>query len=417
MTDTTATSEAAPLAGARLASLDFTRGVAVAGILLANIVGFGQPLLAYMWPGGFLTAPEPSDKWLWLAQFVLVDGKLRGLFTLLFGAGMVLFMDRAWARGQTRALQTRRLLILLLFGLAHYFLLWRGDILTGYAICGLAALWALRWPAHAQMSVGVIGYALGAIAQSFAHWMLWAATNGPLAGRADYAGVRAAAASMLSSERADAAAETALIIHGNWADLVAHSFAHHRWDWLIGLESGWTETLPLMLIGMALYRFGLFDGRIDPREQRRWGWIGLMAGAAATLALGLWAVAEGLTYTGTLFAFLGPQAFARLPMVIALAALLALWGPRATGWLGSRFAAAGRMAFSNYLGTSLAMVLVFHQAALFGTLDRPRLYLVALLGCAVMLAWSKPWLARFRYGPLEWLWRCLTYGKRFPFRR
>ena len=102
-----------------------------------------------------------------------------------------------------------------------------------------------------------------------------------------------------------------------------------------------------------------------------------------------------------------------------LAALLAQWGSSASGWLAERVSSAGRAAFTNYLGTSVVMLLVFHGWAggLFGQLGRTELYLVALATCALMLAWSKPWLERFRYGPLEWLWRCLTYGRKFPLRR
>jgi len=172
-------------------------------------------------------------------------------------------------------------------------------------------------------------------------------------------------------------------------------------------------------MGMALYRAGLFDGRIDRRTQRRWGWWGVGAGTLLTLALGLWTLADGLSYTGTMFAHLGGSALTRLPVVLGLAALLALWGPAACGWLGSRVTAAGRMAFSNYLGTSLVMLVVFQPWGLdqFGALDRPRLYLVVAACWVIMLAWSKPWLARFRYGPLEWLWRCLTYGRLVALRR
>lgn len=122
----------------------------------------------------------------------------------------------------------------------------------------------------------------------------------------------------------------------------------------------------------------------------------------------------------TQLVFNGVSGFLHLPMILGLAALLSLWAPTASqGWLGRRFVAAGRMAFSNYLGTSLVMMLVFQGWAggLFGELHRAGLLLLVALGWVLMLAWSRPWLAYFRYGPLEWLWRCLTYGKLFPLRR
>ena len=133
---------AAPLGASpdRIASLDFIRGIAVMGILAANIVAFGQPFAAYMYPDAFLTPHGEAENWMWVAQFVLVDGKMRALFSLLFGAGLYLFLEKAWARGQGRWLQVRRLLWLGLFGLLHFFLIWTGDILFLYAVSGLAVL-------------------------------------------------------------------------------------------------------------------------------------------------------------------------------------------------------------------------------------------------------------------------------------
>jgi len=148
--------------------------------------------------------------------------------------------------------------------------------------------------------------------------------------------------------------------------------------------------------------------------------IGIVAGIALTIPLALWPYNSGFDFFTTLVVFQALGRIGQLPMALGLAALLVLWAPSATrGWLGSRFSAAGRMAFSNYLGTSIIMMFVFHGWALglFGYLGRVELFGVVLLTWIAMLAWSKPWLARFRYGPLEWLWRCLTYGKVFPLRR
>ena len=92
---------------------------------------------------------------------------------------------------------------------------------------------------------------------------------------------------------------------------------------------------------------------------------------------------------------------------------------RASGWLAERISAAGRAAFTNYLGTSIVMLVLFHGwgVGLYGALGRTELHLVTLAAWVLMLAWSKPWLERFRFGPLEWLWRCLTYLRVFPLRR
>lgn len=142
-------------AGERIATLDFIRGIAVMGILAANIVAFGQPFDAYMYPAAFLTDPADPGGWMWIAQFILIDGKMRGLFTLLFGAGMYLFMEKAWARGATRGLQAWRLMILAVFGMIHFFFIWPGDILFYYALFGFIALACLRWSVKTQLWVGL----------------------------------------------------------------------------------------------------------------------------------------------------------------------------------------------------------------------------------------------------------------------
>src|SRR6478735_5872772 len=154
----------APVAGdERILALDFIRGIAVLGILFPNIVAHGDAILSYFWPPNLPGGATEADKAFWLFQLVLIDGKFRGLFTLLFGAGMVLFMERGWARGATRWLQARRLLWLGLFGLIHYFFIWTGDILFLYAVSGLVALAMLRWNARTQLKVGLIWYLVGSL--------------------------------------------------------------------------------------------------------------------------------------------------------------------------------------------------------------------------------------------------------------
>lgn len=147
----------------RIGSLDLMRGIAVLGILAANIVAFGQPFSAYMFPETFLVPAGDDGGWMWIAQFVLIDGKMRGIFTVLFGVGLYLFMERAWARGQTRWLQARRLFFLMLFGMVHFFFIWRGDILFYYAVIGFIALLCLGWSPKDQLKVGLLGYFAGAI--------------------------------------------------------------------------------------------------------------------------------------------------------------------------------------------------------------------------------------------------------------
>lgn len=408
-------------AGERLATLDFIRGIAVLGILFANITAFGQPYVAYFWPEALAEPATAGDKAVWLFQQVFVDHKFRGLFSLLFGAGIYLFMERAWARGGSRWLQFRRLFWLLVFGLAHYFLIWRGDILTPYAVCGMLALPLLRWPAKRQLKVGIVAYVLGLLLVTGLMGGQFAAANiAQVQARvpADQKEqIAAAPARTLKSARE----EVTLYREGSYGEIVATTVREESGQLVQEIVFvPLTETLALMLIGMGLYRLGFFSGAFDPARMRRWGWTGIIAGLSVSLAFALWPYLTGFDFFTTLFVFNSLDRIGQLPIALGLAALLVQWAPAATRTdLGSRFVATGRMAFSNYLGTSILMMLVFHGWALglFGRLHRVELFGVVLLTWIAMVAWSKPWLAHFRYGPLEWLWRCLTYWKLFPLRR
>ncbi|MFN3864272.1 MAG: DUF418 domain-containing protein [Erythrobacter sp.] len=407
-------------ASERIDTLDFIRGLAVMGILAANIIAFGQPMDAYMYPAAFLTDAGDPGGWMWIAQFVLIDGKMRGLFTLLFGAGMVLFMEKAWAKGATRALQAWRLVLLMGFGLIHFYFIWPGDILFGYGFLGLAALACMKWSTKTQLGVGLGAYLLGVIGYGVMMIFPWLVVETPL-GESSPAMLEQRAGMIAQMEQTLALSQvpSAAIASGDYAALVAHRFGAQAFDPLVMALFYCLETIPLMLIGMALYRMGFFTGAFARARLLRWGWAGVIAGGLAHLAIGLLMRADGFSYYGTLAAFMGLSPLPRLWMVLGLAALLVVWAPTATGWLGQRVRAAGRAAFTNYLGTSVVMLFMFHGWALglFGQLNRPQLYLVVVLAWVVMLAWSKPWLEHYRYGPLEWLWRCLTYRRLFPLKK
>lgn len=407
-------------AGARIDTLDFIRGLAVMGILAANIIAFGQPMDAYMYPAAFQTDPGDPGGWMWIGQFILIDGKMRGLFTLLFGAGMYLFMEKAWARGATRWLQAWRLLVLMGFGLVHFYFIWMGDILFGYGLLGLVVLACMKWSAKAQLGVGLGIYLLGTLAYGLMMIAPWLIVETPLGNSSpDMIAQRAQFIVDMQATLAASAAPNAAIAAGDYAALVAYRMGEQTFDPLIMSLFFSLETIPLMLIGMALYRMGFFSGGFAREKLLRWGWMGVILGGLVHLAIGLMMRADGFSFYGTLAAFMGMSPLPRLWMVLGLAALLVAYAPGATGWLGERIRAAGRAAFTNYLGTSVVMLLVFHGWALglFGQLNRPQLYIVVALACVLMLAWSKPWLDRYRYGPLEWLWRCLTYRTVFPLSR
>ena len=407
--------------GERIVTLDLIRGVAVLGILFANITAFGQPVTAYFWPEALPGGATMADRAVWFFQLVFVDHKFRGLFSLLFGAGVYLFTERAWARGSGRWLQFRRLLWLLVFGAIHYFLIWHGDILGSYAAAGMMVLPMMKWRPSRQLKLGIFLYVLGTL-------VFLAGFTG-----AYVASVNPEFAAKLPPDMAKSIAEApqkaleatpkdiALYGGDSYPAIVRHMVEDEAGGYINGLILvPLMETLGLVLIGMALYRMGFFSGGFDPAKMRKWGWRGLLGGLAFTALMALWPFVSGWQMFRTLLTFNELGRLAQLPIALGAAALLAVNAPRlAQTALGSRFVAAGRMAFSNYLGTSILMMFVFQGWALglFGQLHRPGLMLIVFAVWTLMLLWSKAWLAKFRYGPLEWVWRCLTYWQVFPIRR
>lgn len=414
-----ATDPLAPEDSNRLIALDIIRGFAVLGIVIPNIISLGQPMIAYSWPGGFLVPPGPLAEWLWGAQLVLVDGKFRGLFTLLFGAGLVLFLRRAEARGHGLALLARRLGWLGLFGFLHWALLWRGDILMSYASAGFVVLAFLRWDWTRQLALGLIGYAIGAIASMGASIPMARAAQGSFPPGSARASVQDALADFKVADLADARAETALIVAGDFGGAVHHALAHHLADLPGNTVTALFETVPLMLIGMALMGAGAFEVRGVGRAMKVKAAALWLAGTAASVPIALLAMAGGITYWDSMAAISGWLTLPQLASTLGLLGLLLAWSSSAEGPLARRLRDAGRCAFTNYIGTSALALALFSGwgLGLFGTLGRLELYALVPAFWAIMLAWPRLWLARFRHGPLEWLWRCLTYGRWLPLRR
>ena len=200
--------------------------------------------------------------------------------------------------------------------------------------------------------------------------------------------------------------------HGSLGDILSHRFvrdghldAEAVLDPVLGLRFAVLEYLPMMMIGAALYRMGFFGGGWSRRRMLRWGTAGVAFGIATSLALGLWLKQSGWLYDLNYFVFYGPVHILRLPMVLGYLALLVALAPQLVPTpIGRRFEAAGQMALTNYLGMSFVMALIFQGwgLGLFDRFNRFEQWGFLLLGCVLMLAWSQPWLARLRFGPLEW---------------
>ena len=398
---------------ARIAALDFVRGVAVLGILAINVTGFWGPLLATFNP--VLPQPPAGSGYggaLWfITAYVLFEGKMRGLFTLLFGASMMLFADAAERRGANADLmQVRRLLWLMLFGYAHYALLWWGDILLPYAVCGLIAF-ALRRLAPEPLAAAALLLFLASHGLEMIGDLAAITTESRVLAGHGTPAEAAEQAAMMGRIAASIGAD-GRVLHAGFLEALRLRLADAPFLPLENLGATFFETFPLMLLGMALLRMGLFTGEWDERTLRRMALIGIGAGGAMSAALIGWAALHHFP-PGAMFAVMGSlAAIPHLFMTLGyLAALLLLW-PRISGSAaGRRLAAAGRCAFTNYLGTTVVMSALFAGwgLGLGGMLPRAALPLVVLAGWALMLAWPQWWLARFGQGPLEALWRRLTW--------
>lgn len=393
----------------RIGALDFVRGVAVLGILAINVTGFWGPLLATFNPE--LPRPEPGGAAWFMAAYVLFEGKMRGLFTLLFGASMMLFADAAERRGANPDLmQVRRLLWLMLLGYAHYALLWWGDILLPYAVCGLLAFSLRRLAPEPLAAAALLLFLASHILEIPGNLAAIATEARVLAGHGTPAEA-AEQAAMMGRIAASIAADTR-VLHAPFLEAVHLRLASAPYLPLENLGATFFETFPLMLLGMALLRMGLFTGEWTASTLSRIALIGIGAGGAMSAALIGWAAAHQFP-PGAMFAVMG--SLAAVPHLLMttgyLAALLLLW-PRLEGTSAvRRLSAAGRCAFTNYLGTTFVMSALFAGwgLGLGGVLPRAALPLVVLCGWGVMLAWPQWWLTRFGQGPLEALWRKLTW--------
>ncbi len=394
-------------------SLDALRGFAVMGILAMNIIVFAMPEWAYITPLAY-GGETIKDKIAWFLSFIFIDGKMRGLFSLLFGASMMLVIERADAKGESaRKVHFARMGWLLIFGLIHYFFIWFGDILASYALIGCIAYLMRNWQPRRLIKWALIIAAIGFLlmgAQFFSLQYLQMAATAPGAS----AELIAQYQELIAQEdfSFNIAKELALY-RGNYGGIVAHRIA----EWHAPLTQALSmlpETLPLMMIGMAMKKNGFITGDKDSSVYRRWAKLLVIPGLILTTLIAGMVAFTGFNKIDALAGFLAWTTIPRMMLDIGYAAVLILIiGFYKNSPLIARVAATGQCAFSNYLGTSIVMTTLFYGygLGLFGYVGRAQLWLFVIAAWLIMLAWSKPWLKKFRYGPLEWLWRSLARGQ------
>ncbi len=393
----------------RIDALDALRGFAVLGILVMNIQTFAMPMAAYLNPTAYGSL-DGIHGLVWAVGHVLADQKMMALFSLLFGAGIVLFCERARASGRSEAAyHYRRNLWLMLFGMAHGYLLWSGDILFVYALCAFVLFPLRNRSSRSLFKLGIIFLAVSSI--------FYLLTGVSL----EFIGPEAVQEELLPAWQPDStliAAEIAAM-QGNWmTQLAARIPLTQEMHGPALLLWGFWRASGMMLLGMALYKSRVLTGLSDKSVYRRLIWLAVLVGVPMVVVGIYWNFQNNWQISSMFF---GSQFNYWGSVLISLgfmSAILLLLKNGIVPALTNRLAAVGRMAFSNYIMHTLICGLIFygHGLGLMGEIERAGQLLI-VLGIWALQLWLSPiWLRHFRFGPLEWLWRSLTYWKLQPMR-
>ena len=402
-------------------SIDAVRGFAVLGILLMNIVGMGLPSFAYIDPT-YAGGAAGADFWTWAVNNVLTDGKMRALFTMLFGASTVLIAGRAEG-DRIGPVQTHygRMLWLLVIGMVHAYLLWWGDILVTYALAGLVIFPFRKLDVRALIAIGVAVLAALLALNLFEAGELTRLHAAAGAPGASAAALKAwqDASQVVAPPLAMKAQEIAGFGGGFMDALQARTKVASLIQMILMPTSEIPEAIGQMFLGMALFRVGFFTLKWSTRAYLTTIAVGYLLAVPATAWIA-WAIQQSGFEPLTLNRLEAWQQVSRPPIGLAHASvILLLVRAGSAPAVVNRLAAAGRMAFSNYLMTSIITTLVFcgFGLGLYGKLSRFQELAVVAGVWVFILAWSKPWLERFHYGPFEWAWRSAVRWSPQPFVR
>ncbi len=383
---------AAPLApDERITPIDILRGIALLGVLMVNLTkAFRVSIFAQFLPS---ETSSPGDRWLEAFITNAFEMKAFALFSLLFGIGLAIQYERLTARGRALYWLARRLLILLAFGLIHLLLIWNGDILTEYAAAGLLVLPMLGL-AQKSLATTALGLLMLYVLMPLMHLPIYWPDEATLASMVD--------------------AANRVYAHGSLAQVMGFSLGELKVILPLHLFV-FPRTLGLFLLGVVLWR-----ARI-PQQLRRYqrgllfvGTVFLAAGLALTLGFS----PEDFASYPTLGACLNNLA----PILQALGYAALVGCAVGYSWpvrFFRLFAPLGRMAFSNYILQSLVFCWIFFGYGLgwFAHMSVTAAFSVGVSVYVLQMIGSALWLQHFRFGPLEWLWRSLMYGRSQPMRK
>jgi len=394
----------------RILSLDLLRGIAVLGILIMNIQTFAMIGAAYMNPMAYGDMTG-INKWVWILSHVIASEKFMSIFSILFGAGVLLFTSRAIEKGRRSGpLHYRRMMWLFIFGMLHAYLIWYGDILVGYSLCGLllflfrkkkpgtlliwSSIFFIIPPIFVLFSSATMDYwPQESIDQNMQSWL--------------------PSAEKMQRELDD--------MRSGWLGQMDHrtTSAIFMQTFIFFWMLFW-RAMSMMLLGMALFKWGVLAASKSKGFYLKMTLFGLIPG----YLLSSWGVAENFAagwtmefsmFNGSLFNYFGSVGIALgyigIVMLIAKSA-------RGKGFKNV-MTSIGKMAFTNYILMSLICMFIFYGNGLgyIGYLDRLTQILITFGIWAVLIIISPIWLKYFRFGPLEWLWRVLTYWHYQPMKK
>ncbi len=408
----------------RIESLDVLRGFALLGILLVNILGFGLVSAAFLDPGIYLSPVGGIDYTVWAFVELTSEGAMRTLFSILFGAGVVLFVTGSTAKSGW--LHYRRNFWLLVFGLINiYIFLWPGDILVTYALSSFV-LWFIRnWKARSLLILTTFLIVIGSL-QNFA-------MKSSLEIARDAAEVM-----QISIAKDEEVSEETAIWAQAWAEYeddyqaeidntsneIKNRTSSYASAYEYNLEIAnetiyflipfflFLDALMMMVIGMALFKLGILDGGREIRFYIKMMCIGFLIGLSINAYEVLLITNSNMDIIETNPYLRFTYHFGRLFMGLGYLGLIIVFiklGKFSS--LKFRLACVGRMALTNYLMHSVIALFIFSGAGLglLGKFSWSQLYLIVPLIWALQLYISPLWLKYFYFGPIEWLWRLLTY--------
>ncbi|MGB0386423.1 MAG: DUF418 domain-containing protein [Ardenticatenaceae bacterium] len=390
----------APVArSSRIIAIDALRGFALLGILLMNIQSFAMIRAAYNNPTAYGDL-NGMNLWVWIGNHIFADQKFMTIFSLLFGAGIVLMSKRIDSNNQKYA-HYRRMFWLLIIGMLHGYLLWSGDILVMYAVCGSVVFLFRKTSPRRLVLLGLLGLC---IASALPSWLLQSPQSPPSP---------EAIATMIEAEVA--------AYQGSWLQQMKYRVPHtlYKQTLLIAIWGLWRAG-GLMLIGMALVKWEI----ITAKRSLNFYLTSIVVGFTIGLPLIIfginhhfannWAY-ESSIFNGHQFNYWGSLfvSAAYIGIIMQISQVTRLM------WLRKPLAAVGRMALTNYLVQTIICTFIFygHGLALFGTLERTNQLLIVLAVWLFQITTSVIWLRYFQFGPFEWVWRVLTYQQMQPLRQ